>query len=94
MLTCKLVFPEHYYQTLNNRTNEYEDIRQLGSVLFLLMEKQQSQDGSFKISSSRWSRDIEEFLKVTRLASPSELRDVSSTTVIQAVRLTDTAYIY
>lgn len=61
-------------------TDKYIDIKVLSSVLFFLMEKSPlREDGNFKLSlSSSWSTNIIEFLKVTRLASPSDLYKVSN----------------
>ncbi|OCK76194.1 hypothetical protein K432DRAFT_396643 [Lepidopterella palustris CBS 459.81] len=58
--------------------DQNRDIRALGSILFSLMEKTQPErDGNFTSSlSNNWSRDIIEFLNVTRLASPLELHDI------------------
>jgi hypothetical protein len=60
--------------------DKYIDIKALSSVLFFLMEKSPPrEDGNFKFSLfSSWSTDIIEFLKVTCLASPSDLYKVSN----------------
>ncbi|KAF2181280.1 hypothetical protein K469DRAFT_692151 [Zopfia rhizophila CBS 207.26] len=64
-----------YFQTLRPKTTDaLKDVRALGSILYILMEKHPPEDGNITFSGN-WTQDIKEFFRLIGEASATQLHN-------------------